>query len=229
MHGYKHLNMKKILLLVGAILALSASCSDNREAPLEPGEFLIEGRLPANRYDSAVLYLVPMQGPQPRPVDSVFVNADGTFSFRGNVEQMAVLRLDYHYRFGIQELLVVTEPGHTKVILDSIRSAQGTPQNDALQEWKEHQEKVISAGVMLNKLRKQIGSDAEEFIAKCDSVREEAGEFNYQWLKSVGRKTVSIFINKIYSGKLDSIRRAELNELLIDTVDYSKPQPGFRK
>ena len=229
MHGYKHLNMKKILLLVGALLALSASCSDNREAPLEPGEFLIEGRLPANRYDSAVLYLVPMQGPQPRPVDSVFVNADGTFSFRGNVEQMAVLRLDYHYRFGIQELLVVTEPGHTKVILDSVSSSEGTPQNDALQKWKEHQEKVISAGVMLNKLRKQVGSDAEEFIAKCDSVRQEAGEFNYQWLKSVGRKTVSIFINKIYSGELDSTRRAELNELLIDTVDYTKPQPGFRK
>ena len=228
MHGYKHLNMKKILLLVGALLALSASCSDNREAPLEPGEFLIEGRLPANRYDSAVLYLVPMQGPQPRPVDSVFVNADGTFSFRGNVEQMAVLRLDYHYRFGIQELLVVTEPGHTKVILDSVSSSEGTPQNDALQKWKEHQEKVSSAGVMLNKLRKQVGSDGEELIAKCDSVRQEAGEFNYQWLKSVGRKTVSIFINKIYSGKLDSTRRAELNELLIDTVDYTKPQPGFR-
>ena len=46
MHGYKHLNMKKILLLVGVLLALSASCSDNREAPLEPGEFLISQPLP---------------------------------------------------------------------------------------------------------------------------------------------------------------------------------------
>lgn len=221
--------MKKIILFVGVLLALSASCTDNRQAPLEPGEFLIEGRLPANRYDSAVLYLVPMQGPHPRPVDSVFVNADGTFSFRGNVEQMAVLRLDYHHRYGIQELLVVTEPGRTDVVLDSVSSAGGTPQNDALQVWKDHQEQIRSAGVMLNELRKRVGSDAEEFIAKCDSVRQEAGEFNYQWLKSIGRKTVSVFVNKMFSGKIDSTRRAELNELLIDTVDYSKPQPGFRK
>lgn len=229
MHSYNRIYMKKVLLFVGALVALTASCTDKRQAPLEPGEFLIEGRLPANRYDSAVLYLVPMQGPHPRPVDSVLVNADGTFSFRGNVEQMAVLRLDYRHRYGIQELLVVTEPGHTNVVLDTVSSAAGTPQNDALQVWKDHQEQIRSAGVMLNELRKRVGSDAEEFIAKCDSVRQEAGEFNYQWLKSIGRKTVSVFVNKMFSGKIDSTRRAELNELLIDTVDYSKPQPGFRK
>lgn len=221
--------MKKILFFVSALLALSVSCSDNRQTALEADEFLIEGHLPAEKYDSAILYLVPMQGPQPRPVDSVFVKKDGSFSFRGNVEQMAVLRLELRRRYGIQDLLVVTEPGRTTVVLDSISSSSGTPQNNALQQWKDHQQKVIEAGVRLNELRKRVGWDGEEFIAARDSVREESGEFNYRFLKNLGRQTVSIYINKIFSGKLDSIRRAELNELLIDTVDYTKPQPGFHK
>ena len=150
--------------------------------------------------DSALLFLVPMEGPHPRPVDSVFVAADGKFEFRGNVEQMAVLRLAWRQRYGTQELLVVTEPGVTEVILDSISSSHGTPQNDALQQWKEARE-----------------------------ARLANGDYNYEFLKSQGRNTLTVFLNKMIGSSLDSLHRAELNELLRDTVDRSQPQPGFRR
>ena len=180
---------------------ISCNSSQSHNEPLADGEFLIKGQLKAEHSDSTLLYLVPMEGPHPRPVDSVFIMNDGKFEFRGNVEQMAVLRLTWHQRYGTQELLVVTEPGITEVILDSISSSHGTPQNDALQQWKEHRE----------------------------AHHTEQGDYNYQFLKGQGRNTLSIFLYKLVGSSLDSIRRAELNELLRDTVDRTKPQPGFRR
>jgi hypothetical protein len=53
---------------------------------------------------------------------------------------MAKILLDYHYRMGIQPLLVVVEPGNVQVRVDSISSAVGTPQNDSLQQWKQTKE-----------------------------------------------------------------------------------------
>ncbi len=50
---------------------------------------------------------------------------------------MRVLRLRHLLRIYIQELLVVTEPGTIHVKADSVGSVTGTPQNDALQKWKE--------------------------------------------------------------------------------------------
>lgn len=213
-------------------LALSAmllqSCQNKTGADLGPDAFVIEGQLPADRYDSAKIYLVPMFGPHPRPVDSTIVAKDGSFRFEGNVEQMAVLRLDYRRRYGIQDLLVCTEPGVIHVTLDSISSSGGTPQNDLLQQWKERQQQYMHDTQMLAMMRKK-GTPEQELTQFADSFRNEMGEFNYQLLKSTGRTTATIFINKMLSGHLDSLQRAELNEMLLDTVDYNLPQPGFHK
>ena len=57
---------------------------------------------------------------------------------------MKVLRMRILLRLKFQELLVVTEPGVTSVRIDSISSASGTPQNDALQHWKDRKQKTIA-------------------------------------------------------------------------------------
>lgn len=67
------------------------------------------------------------------------------FSFSGQGEEMRVLRLRHLLRVYIQELLVVTEPGTIHVKADSVGSVTGTPQNDALQKWKEGREKKQEA------------------------------------------------------------------------------------
>lgn len=220
-----------IALTLAACLCSAVGCKDKvaTQPTLSEGEFLIEGQLPAEKFDSACLYLVPMQGPHPRPVDSVFIGTDGKFSFRGNVEQMAVLRLSWRQRFGIQDLLVVTEPGITHVTLDSVSSSYGTPQNEALQRWKEHREASSLALRQLYELRKQSGNNDQEYQEKMASYRTAEGEYNYNFLKEMGRNTLTVFLNKMFTGNIDSLRRAELNEMLIDTVDYSKPQLGFHR
>lgn len=230
--------MKKHLLHAAAVLAaccvgtMASSCRDNHpKQPVElaPDEFLIQGQLPEHKYDSACLYLVPMQGPHPRPVDSVFVGDDGKFEFRGNVEQMAVLRVTAKRRIGIQDLLVVTEPGTTTVVLDSVSSSSGTPQNEALQHWKDHIEASRTAYRTVLDIRRQYGDDSPAYVEAYGSYRHNEGEYYYDLLKGLGRQTVSIFIHKMMTGELDSLRRQELDELLKDTTDYTKPQPGFRK
>lgn len=228
----KSLHIMATALLAASSLAAVCSCTskgNTQTTEITPGNFVIEGTLPANRYDSACLYLVPMQGPHPRPVDSVFINADGKFHFEGNVEQMAVLRLSMRQRIGVQDLLVCTEPGLTRVVLDSVSSCiEGTPQNMILQQWKDRMQQYSADNVKLAQLRKS-GAPEDVVTSFSDSIREAMGNDLYDMLLSQGRQTATIFINKMRSGKIDSTRVAELNELLKDTVDWSLPQPGFHK
>ncbi len=226
--------MKKIFMLVSALAVLTVfpGCNGDKQktgSELAPDEFVIEGTLPAERYENAILFLVPMRGPEPKPIDSVFVAKDGSFRFRGNVEQVAVLRLDWHVRYGIQELLVVTEPGYTRVKLDTISTClEGTPQNMLFEEWKEHQQNYMAAMARVGKMR---GDHLPEDIWQPiqDSAAITHGEYIYNLLKENGSNTATRFIGSVLSGRIDSTRRAELKELLNDTVDYSKPQPGFHK
>lgn len=218
-------------LLAASSLATICSCTskEKTQTAITAGNFVIEGTLPANRYDSACLYLVPMRGPHPRPVDSVFINADGKFRFEGNVEQMAVLRLNMRQRYGVQDLLVCTEPGLTRVVLDSVSSCiNGTPQNQTLQQWKDRMQQYSVDNAKLRQLRND-GAPDKIFSHYSDSIREAMGNDLYNMLISQGRNTATIFINTMRNGKIDSLRVAELDELLKDTTDWNLPQPGFRK
>ena len=223
--------MKKLFIVVAAMTGLSVltACHGGRNERLAEDEFVVEGTLPADRYEGAWLYMVPMRGPEPKPVDSVQVARDGFFRFTGNVEQVAVLRLDWHIRYNVQELLVVTEPGVTRVKLDSISClVEGTPQNQLFQKWKEHQQNYMSAMARVGKMRvDRVSEDVWRPIQ--DSVVTSQGEFIYQLLKENGANTATRFIGTVLSGRIDSTRRAELSILLADTTDYSKPQPGFRR
>lgn len=223
--------MKKLFIVVAAMTGLSVltACHGGRNERLAEDEFVVEGTLPADRYEGAWLYMVPMRGPEPKPVDSVQVARDGFFRFTGNVEQVAVLRLDWHIRYNVQELLVVTEPGVTRVKLDSISClVEGTPQNQLFQKWKEHQQNYMAAMARVGKMRvDRVSEDVWRPIQ--DSVVTSQGEFIYQLLKENGANTATRFIGTVLSGRIDSTRRAELSVLLADTTDYTKPQPGFRR
>lgn len=219
-----------------AALILGASCGSKSQPDVVPAElgeggFVIEGQMPAEKFDGACLYLVPMLGPHPRPVDSTFVDQNGRFRFEGNVEQMAVLRLDNHWHERrVQDLLVVTEPGVIHVTLDSVSSGYGTPQNDSLQTIKERLDVYRLRTSELAKLRSQHLIDSARYADASLRLREEQGNWYYRLFKNTGSTTLSRFVfNQMFSGKLDQEQWAELKELLKDTTDYSKPQPGFRR
>ena len=96
----------------------------------------IEGVVIGEQYEGKRIFLVPNSGPATmETVDSMEIT-NGKFHFEPDSMQMYKILLDYHYRMGLQPLLVVGEPGTVKVTIDSISHATGTPQNDSLEQWK---------------------------------------------------------------------------------------------
>jgi len=125
-------NSKIIQLFNCSVIALLFAACTNHST-------VIEGTLPSDKYDKQVAYWVPFEGASSKTVDSTLIHKN---TFRlvvsdHNRNKMGIVRLHYLLRWGIQDLLVFTEPGTVKVKLDSISSAAGTPLNEVLQNWKD--------------------------------------------------------------------------------------------
>ena len=142
--------MRKILLCFIALAAVTMmfSCQSANN-----GKCRINGVVNGEQYEGKRIFLVPMYGPKTAEyVDSMEIT-NGQFHFEPDSAQMYKILLDYHYRFGLQPLLIVGEPGTIEVIIDSISHATGTPQNDSLEKWKVQTE---IHNLQLAKMRKNI-------------------------------------------------------------------------
>ena len=125
--------MKKILLCLTAmaVVAMFFSCQRAND-----GKCHISGTVNGEEYEGKRIFLVPFSGPATaETVDSMEIT-NGKFHFEPDSVQMYKILLDYHYRMGLQPLIVVGEPGHITVTIDSVSHATGTPQNDSLEQWK---------------------------------------------------------------------------------------------
>lgn len=112
----------------------------------------IHGTMESSRWDGKRIFLVPMFGPQDAAhVDSVVIQ-DGKFEFAADTAEMKIIRVDYHYREGAQDLLIVSEPGDIQVTIGANSTSAGTPQNDSLQVWKD---RIMEFNRTYNKLRMQ--------------------------------------------------------------------------
>lgn len=141
----------------------------------EPGVCYIQGVMGSDQYEGKRIFLVPLNGPATaETVDSIEIK-DRKFEFTTDTMQMYKIILDYHYRMGIQPLLVVGEPGVVKVTIDSISHAGGTPQNDSLEQWKilteEHNHQMANFRRMMTILFPQgLPKDKEEMKRRSDNV-----------------------------------------------------------
>ena len=163
-------------------------------------KFKIEGAVPSTIYDGEWIYLVPAEGACSTNVDSVKI-ANASFTFSGNKEQMAIIRTRAVLRLKLQELLIVTEPGTAKVVISSASSVHGTPQNDALQLWKEEREKSMAAYNFIRRgLQTVSGKDSLRWVAQKDAIIKRERIYNERFLKEQRDNTVGIFIRKMTGG-----------------------------
>lgn len=96
----------------------------------------IAGTMENHSLDGKTIYLVPLLGPHDAAhVDSTTIK-DGRFQFDVDSVEVKVIRVGYRYREGIEDMLVVSEPGTVNVHIGKLSSCGGTPQNDSLQAWK---------------------------------------------------------------------------------------------
>lgn len=125
--------MKKILLCFMALAAVMMFYSCKQ---VNDGKCYIAGTVNGEQYEGKRIFLVPFSGPATaETVDSMEIT-NGKFHFEPDSVQMYKILLDYHYRMGLQPLIVVGEPGNITVTIDSVSHATGTPQNDSLEQWK---------------------------------------------------------------------------------------------
>jgi hypothetical protein len=166
--------MKKILLCFMAVAAMTMfySCQQN------DGRCYIEGTVVGEQYEGKRIFIVPIYGPKTAEyVDSMEIT-NGKFhftkDFTKDTMQMYQILLDYHYRMGVQQLLIVGEPGHIQVTIDSISSARGTPQNDSLQVWKEVTEKHYQDYATYNRTVSMLRK--EGMMEQADQMAQQGRE-----------------------------------------------------
>ena len=143
--------MKVLPFYLFTFLLLSACQQQN------DGKCHIEGVVNGEQFEGKRIFVVPLYGPKTAEyVDSMEIT-DGKFHFTKDFTKDTVklyqIILDYHYRMGVQPLLIVGEPGTIKVTIDSISHAVGTPQNDSLEQWKARAE---IHNMQMAKMRKNI-------------------------------------------------------------------------
>ena len=195
--------MKKILLCFVAVAAATMffSCQQN------DGKCHIEGTVNGEQYEGKRIFVVPMNGPTTAEyVDSMEIK-DGKFSFTKDFTkdtmQMYKILLDYHYRFGLQPLLVVGEPGTIRVSIDTVSHAVGTPQNDSLEQWKVRTE-IHNRQMML--MRKNIADlrlkgdsvQAKYIQQRADSFHLVYKKYTRQMAKSLEGKVLGDFLKGLY-------------------------------
>ena len=122
--------MKKTYVYLFSLLLL-ASCTKKET-------FKVEGSVPDSTFNGSKIYLVALDGPISRNVDSTFI-VDGTFHFEKEADSLCVKIIRVPARFPdiIQDLVVVLEPGNLKVSLSGNSHGEGTRLNNILQSWKE--------------------------------------------------------------------------------------------
>jgi hypothetical protein len=121
--------MKRIIFAILTIL-VAASCKHSEQ-------FKIEGIVPDINFNGSKVYLVALDAPVTRNVDSTTVR-NGRFSFTIKADSTAVkiLRIPFKYPYIIEDLVVIPEIGAIRVELGERSYGTGTRLNDILQHWK---------------------------------------------------------------------------------------------
>ena len=190
--------MKKIfaitvlgLLTVVSMVVMAGCQSPNKQL------CRIHGKMESGRWDGKKIFLVPMFGLQDAAhVDSVVIK-DGTFEFAVDTVEMKVSRVDYHYRDGVQDLLVVSEPGDIEVTIGANSITSGTPQNDSLQVWKDQMMKFNRDYAELRMRAKQAGSD-QILMTEGKEVQKEFIKFNKDFSARMTPGVFKDFLKRMY-------------------------------
>lgn len=190
--------MKKIiaivvfgLMTVTSMVVMAGCKSANKET------CRIHGTMESSRWDGKKIFLVPMFGLQDAAhVDSVVIK-DGKFEFTADTVEMKVIRVDYHYRDGVQDLLVVSEPGDVKVTIGANSVSSGTPQNDSLQVWKDQMMKFNTEYNQLRMQARQAGSE-DILMTKGKEIQKQLRDYNMEFTKRMTPGVFKDFLQKMY-------------------------------
>lgn len=170
--------MKRIMPVLAGLCIL-AGCTTTHNA------CTIKGIIDAeDNRDGAWIFLVPAGPHENSDVDSTVIR-NGRFKFQPDSEMVAILRVHRDNRAGLQDLLVVTEPGIVETVISADSKGSGTPQNDSLQVWKDLTMELNEARAAAATKKDRIMLN-EEYARKSSEMAENLGDCILgRWLSSM--------------------------------------------
>lgn len=204
--------MRKIFLLITVLIFLSASC---RKSPV----FRIEGKVPDEVFSGSNVYLVALDAPLTRRVDSTVVE-NGSFSFEIEADSFSVMILRIPARFPdiIEDLVVVAEDGTVLAVLDSISHGSGTRLNNILQEWKNGKRFHDSLQWDIVRQVSIAGSDN----AKTDTLKALSGKISESMLS----ENIRLLNENLFNGIGLLIYKLYFDSLPVDEINYITQKTG---
>ena len=190
--------MRKYILGAFALLTamLLASCGAE-----EKNVCRIHGTVEDTRLNDKQIFLVPLENNTAEAVDSVYIK-DGKFEFVTDTCHMAQIIMDYHYRDGVQRLLVVTEPGDLYVTIGRVSSAKGTAGNDSLEVWKKATEQhTREMGTLRQAAREMAKTDtvrANRLMVQSDSIHQAYKHYTRELAAHLKEGAVHEFLKSLY-------------------------------
>ncbi len=190
--------MRKYIFGAFALLAfaLLSACSAEKENLCR-----IHGTVEDARLNDKQIFLVPLEDNSAEAVDSVYIR-DGKFEIVTDTCHMAQLIMDYHYRDGVQRLLVVTEPGDLNVVIGRVSHASGTMGNDSLEVWKQATENhTREMGTLRQAAREMAKTDtvrARQLMAQSDSVHQAYKRYTRRMAENLKTGALHEFLKGLY-------------------------------
>jgi hypothetical protein len=190
------------------LLTLIASC---RHKP----EFIIEGRVPDSSFEGSRIYLVALDAPITRKVDSTIVS-DGKFSFRLTSDSTIakIIRLPLKYNNMTEDLVVITEPGTIQATIAARSFGGGTPLNDKLQIWKDMKNRndslqgAVFSGRDLQKMKQK---SIDSLIAVANGLRDSFMPGVKTLISENTGNGIGLLLFKVYYNLLPSDFRKEID------------------
>jgi hypothetical protein len=204
--------MRRIFLLPVFLFFLAASCS---KAP----SFSIQGTVPDSNFEGSKVYLVALDAPVTRNVDSTTV-LNGTFRFTVPADSfdVRILRIPARFPAIVEDLVVVCEPGEAVVVLDSISSGGGTRLNNILQQWKEDKNKHDSLQWVVAGQIRSAGNDQE----RIDSLKAELQRIS----RSMLSENISLLNGNLFNGVGLLIYKVYIDALPAEAKNYVTRMTG---
>lgn len=192
-------------IIIGILIGMTTACQSDKIS------YCIKGKLPNDSYDGEWIYLAPLTNATTQTIDSVRIR--GTqFEFKGKEEAMKVIRMRMALRHKFEELLVITEPGTIRVLVDSISRGMGTPQNEELQQWKEDKRQYDENAQQLFKQLKSCSSisDSTLILAQLDTLKSHFRDQNVLLLVRNQNNTLANFLTPFIEPSLTPQQREQL-------------------
>lgn len=199
--------MKKIILFLSVIVMLSTSCA-------KKDAFTIKGTLPGTEYDGKKVYLKALgENWKDLVIIDTAVVHNGGFEFKGQVNDTCNVRfveLAEPTDVVKRAVLLVAEPGHIDVSMDSVSTIKGTLTNNDYQTFNDKLAAIDSEmKAIYQKSNEDTTKTAQVALEKQYEEKEaQKTSINYDFIKAHVKSQLGayLFASRSYMFSLDQMK-----------------------